>query len=91
MVPSEQAAAHVLVTNIGVTLRQIVLGEPDPALSAAVRDGTLAAITGTSSSGTDDPLAAAAEAAAARPEVLGADETRLLITWLRRLRDAPET
>lgn len=91
VVTSEQAAAHVLVTNIGVTLRQIILGEPDPALSAAVREGTLAAITGTASSGTGDPLAAAAEAAAARPEVLGADETRLLITWLHRLRAAPET
>ena len=35
--PPEQAAAHVLVTNIGVTLRQIILAKPDPNLSAAVR------------------------------------------------------
>lgn len=44
--PSEQAAAHVLATNIGVNLRQIILAEPDPELTRAVRDGTIAAITG---------------------------------------------
>ncbi|MFU0803924.1 MAG: Transcriptional regulator, TetR family [Pseudoclavibacter caeni] len=46
VVPSEQAAAHVLAANVGVTLRQIVLARPDPELSAAVRDGVIAAITG---------------------------------------------
>ncbi|MBW1640621.1 TetR/AcrR family transcriptional regulator [Microbacterium resistens] len=80
----ERAAAHVLVANIGVTLRQIVLAEPDPDLSAEVREGVLAAITGTAS-GRDDALAAAIEIAAASPGVLGAAETALLIEWLRRL------
>ncbi|SDG87746.1 TetR/AcrR family transcriptional regulator [Pseudonocardia oroxyli] len=84
VVPSEQAAAHVLVANIGVTLRQIVLATPDPALSAAVREGVIAAITGT---GTlrDDPLAAAMEIAAAHPDVLGRTQTTLLIEWLTAL------
>lgn len=80
----ERAAAHVLVANIGVTLRQIVLAEPDPDLSAEVREGVLGAITGTAS-GRDDALAAAIEIAAASPGVLGAAETALLIEWLRRL------
>src|SRR5699024_9395768 len=38
-VPPEQAAAHILATNIGVTLRQVILAAPDPALSRAVREG----------------------------------------------------
>ncbi|MFC0674884.1 TetR/AcrR family transcriptional regulator [Brachybacterium hainanense] len=88
VVPSAQAAAHVLVTNIGVTLRQIVLARPDPELSRAVREGTIAAITGTSP-GADGPrrdaLTEVTELAAAHPSVLGAAETRLLVEWLRRL------
>lgn len=84
VVPSEQAAAHVLVTNIGVTLRQIVLAAPDPELSRAVREGAIAAITGTGSV-CDDALGAVIELAAASPEVLGGAETRLLVEWLRRL------
>ena len=84
VVPSEQAAAHILVTNIGVTLRQIILAAPDPALSAAVREGAIAAITGTSP-GASDPLAATVEFAAAHPDVLGRAETQLLIEWLGRL------
>ncbi|MEY8566981.1 TetR/AcrR family transcriptional regulator [Corynebacteriaceae bacterium 7-707] len=38
-VPPEQAKAHILATNIGVTLRQIIQGSPDPDLSASVREG----------------------------------------------------
>lgn len=83
-VPAEQAAAHVLATNIGVTLRQIIQATPDPALSDAVREATLAAITGAGVR-TDSPLAAAIEIAAANPEVLGGTETRLLIEWLGML------
>ncbi|WP_237089996.1 TetR/AcrR family transcriptional regulator [Nesterenkonia sp. PF2B19] len=86
-VPSEQAAAHILVTNIGVTLRQIILAAPDPALSRAVREGAISAITGKGSRA-DDPLTCAIEHAAAHPDVLGRTETQLLIEWLRRLNDA---
>ena len=82
--PPEQAAAHVLVTNIGVTLRQIILAKPDPNLSAAVREGTIAAITGTSTQ-LDNPLAAAVEIAASRADALGVTQTQLLIEWLTTL------
>ena len=88
-VPSKQAAAHILVTNIGVTLRQIILASPDPALSRAVREGAIAAITGTGPQ-LDSPLAATVELAASRPEVLGKVETQLLIEWLGRLSRAGE-
>lgn len=88
VVPSEQAAAHVLVTNIGVTLRQIILTRPDPELSAAVREGAISAITGTTAA-TNEPLAAAREIAAARPEVLGRTQTQLLIEWLTTLAAEP--
>lgn len=86
VVSSEQAAAHVLVTNIGVTLRQIILAAPDPELSRAVREGAIQAITG---AGTAEghPLAAAIEFAAAHPETLGATQTQLLIEWLSTLHD----
>ena len=84
LVPSEQAAAHILVTNIGVTLRQIILAAPDPALSQAVREGAISAITGKGTRA-DDSLTTAIEFAAARPDVLGRSETQLLIEWLGRL------
>src|SRR5699024_9374018 len=83
-VPQEQAAAHILATNIGVTLRQVILAAPDPALSRAVREGVIAAITGMGSQ-PRTPLSAAVELAAAHPEVLGRAETQLLIEWLGRL------
>lgn len=84
LVPSEQAAAHILVTNIGVTLRQIILAAPDPGLSQAVREGVISAITGKGTRA-DDPLTTAIEIAAANPDVLGRAETQLLIEWLGRL------
>lgn len=84
LVPSEQAAAHILVTNIGVTLRQIILAAPDPGLSQAVREGAISAITGKGTRA-DDPLTTAIEIAAANPDVLGRAETQLLIEWLGRL------
>lgn len=84
VVSPEQAAAHILATNVGVTLRQIILAEPDPALSSAVRDGAIAAVTGTWGRSTD-PLGAAIEIAAAHRDLVGASETRLLIEWLRKL------
>lgn len=86
VVSAEQAAAHVLVTNIGVTLRQIVKGEKDPDLSTAVREGVIAAITGITPSETDnEPVRSLIESAAARPEFLGATETQLFIEWAQRL------
>lgn len=81
----EQAAAHILVTNIGVTLRQIILAEADPALSAAMREGAIAAITGASVA-SDTAVAEVVERAAAHPEILGATPTQLLIEWLGQLR-----
>lgn len=91
VVPPDQAAAHVLATNIGVTLRQIILAQPDPALSVAVRESTIAAITGTDARSAA-PLATAIEIAASQPEVLGQTQTRLLIEWLTRLAgQSPET
>lgn len=86
IVGSEQAAAHILATNIGVTLRLIILGEDDPELSAGVREGVLAAITGAGR--TDDGQRfghSIIERAAAHPEILGATETQLLIQWIGRL------
>lgn len=84
VVSSEQAAAHVLVANIGVTLRQIILAEADPGLSRAVREGVVVAITGTTTA-RSDALATAVEIAAADPDVLGRTETQLLGEWLRTL------
>lgn len=82
-VSAEQAAAHVLVTNIGVTLRQLVLDEEDRALSVAVREGVIAAITGSTSS--DGSGHALIELAAANVDVLGKTETQLFIEWAQRL------
>ncbi|WOC13019.1 hypothetical protein MP11Mi_21160 [Gordonia sp. MP11Mi] len=87
-VSPEQAAAHILVANIGVTLRGIVLAESDPELSAAVRDATIAGITGESGGrASSDDIRRIASLAANSPEVLGAAETALLCQWLRRLAD----
>lgn len=86
IVPPEQAAAHVLVANIGVTLRQIVLAQPDAELSQAVREGAIAAITGTGAV-RGEPLAAAIEIAAAHPETLGRTQTQLLVEWLTALHE----
>ena len=87
VVGHEQAAAHVLATNIGVTLRLIIQGRHDPDLSAGVREGVLAAITGTGQSepGGERLGHAVIERAAAHPEILGETETQLLIQWIGRL------
>lgn len=86
VVSAEQAAAHILVANIGVTLRQIILDAADPALSQAVREGAIAAITGTA---TGDVAGAfgreVVEYAAAHPDLIGRTETHLLIEWIARL------
>jgi AcrR family transcriptional regulator len=95
IVDPEQAAAHVLAANVGVTLRQITAGTPDPDLSGAAREATIAAITGVPTP--DRELGGVAEAAATLldrlPEAtphLDAPETRLLKKWLAILaRDDP--
>ena len=87
VVPPEQAAAHVLVTNIGLTLRLIIHALPEPELSAAVREGVIAAITGTGAI-QSDPVASAIEFAAAHPDTLGRTETQLLVEWLTKLDEA---
>src|SRR5699024_3690016 len=73
VVPAEQAAAHILVCNIGVTLRQIVLAEEDRPLSIAVREGAIAWITGTQNptNTIDGNVRALTELAAAHPDILG--------------------
>jgi AcrR family transcriptional regulator len=87
VVSPDQAAAHVLATNIGVTLRQIIQGRPDPELSAAVRDAVLAGITGAGTASTDDRDAVlrVARLASTDPSTLGKTETSLLVEWLHRL------
>lgn len=85
VVSPEQATAHILATNIGVTLRQIILDVPDPELSVLVREGVIRAITGTGREGDDLAAATVAEKAAAHPEILGDAETRLFLEWLRKL------
>lgn len=90
VVPSDQAAAHILACNIGVTLRQIVLAAEDRPLSVSAREGAIAAITGSGvqPSTLEGSVRALTEYAAANPAVLGEAETRLLASWLRRLGDA---
>lgn len=88
-VPPAQATEHILATNVGVTLRQIVQDAPDPALSAAVREGVISAITGAAEqddAASSHALSTVAELAAAHPDTLGPAETRLLQEWLQRLR-----
>ncbi|MDN6477743.1 TetR/AcrR family transcriptional regulator [Corynebacterium variabile] len=89
VVTPEQATAPILATNIGVTLRQIILDAADPGLSAAVREGVVRAITGTGREGDDLAAMTVAEKAAANPEILGAAETRLFLQWLKKL-NSPE-
>lgn len=92
VVSAEQAAAHVLAGCVGVTLRQIVDDRSDPALSAAMREATLAAITGVHGT-TDAAEAGVAESAASLYRALSGNEhtalaepeEALLKYWLLRL------
>ncbi|GAB08403.1 putative TetR family transcriptional regulator [Gordonia araii NBRC 100433] len=91
VVPEEQAVGHILAANIGVTLRQIILAQADPELSAAMRDGVIAAITGTPDVGTSVPreaLLVTLDHAVRNPAILGSAETALLADWLQRLVDS---
>lgn len=88
-VPYKQAAAHILTTNIGVTLRQIILAEEDRELSIAVREGVIAAITGQrESTGILNAIREVAEFTSAEPSALGRAETMLLLSWLKKLADS---
>lgn len=84
IVPPEQATAHILATNIGVTLRQIIQVQPDPELTRAAREAVITAITGEVSLEAH-PLTAAIRIAAEHRDVLGTSETQLLIEWLKKL------
>lgn len=90
VVDAEQATAHVLAANVGVTLRQIILDRPDPSLSRAMREATVAAITGTTTTeGPDHGAVTAAHALLAElPATTPAfepEELALLRAWLVRL------
>ncbi|QTI67273.1 TetR/AcrR family transcriptional regulator [Gordonia polyisoprenivorans] len=90
-VSAEDAAAHIIVTNIGVTLRQIILAQADRSLSDSVRDGAIAAITGVSSDSgrtASRAMHEVLEYVAANSHVLGGAETQLMIRWLQRLDQA---
>lgn len=88
VVAPEQAADHVLTANVGMTLRLIVTGEPDPELSAAVREATIAAITGGDGGGPGAAVGIGEAATAILRElpddngVIGHPETVLLKKWL---------
>ncbi|MBO9524163.1 MAG: TetR/AcrR family transcriptional regulator [Nocardioidaceae bacterium] len=90
-VPAEQAADHVLAANVGVTLFLITAEEPDLALSAAVRDATVAAITGLPEAQVVEPAPAGTlaqgllHALGDAEQQLGEAETALLRKWLRTL------
>ncbi len=83
-VPAETAVEIVSAASVGTTLRLIAGPDPDPDLSARVRDRVLATV-----STDDDGLAGHATALRAaleeRTELLGEAETNLLLSWLDRV------
>lgn len=89
VVDAAQATAHVLAANIGVTLRQIILAEPDPTLSRAIREATVASITGTGGTAGEGAVADAAQSLltvlSSGDGDLGTEELALLRVWLLRL------
>lgn len=90
-VPPEQAVGHILSTNIGVTLRQIIYRRPDPELSVAAREAVLSSITGVATvadSVARPTILGVLDFATGHPDVLGSEETALLSSWLRRLAEA---
>ncbi|RKE18807.1 TetR/AcrR family transcriptional regulator [Streptomyces sp. TLI_171] len=94
-IPTEQAAQAILAANVGVTLS--LLSQPqrfsDPALSTRVRDAVFAAcLTGSTppTSSAEDQVASAARQLEAQigqraGTALKAEETALLLLWLRAL------
>lgn len=99
VVAPDQAADHVLTANVGVTLRQIVTGQPDRELSVAMREATLTAITGSDGRGSTAAVGigeAATTILRDLPddnELIGHPETVLFKKWLAgiaRERDTTE-
>mgnify|MGYP001032061236 CR=1 FL=1 len=93
VVSPEQAAGHILATNIGVTLRQIISGRPDPELSAAAREAVISAISGATpvgAAGARPTILGVLDYAAGHPDILGPEETALLVSWLGRLAAAAD-
>src|SRR5699024_3082120 len=89
VVDSRQAAAHILATNIGLTLRLIILGAADLESWAGIRDGVLTSTAGTApaTAGGDEERfgPSVMEYAVSHPDILGKTETQLFVQWLRRL------
>ncbi|WP_258234080.1 TetR-like C-terminal domain-containing protein [Brevibacterium oceani] len=87
VVDSRQAAAHILATNVGLTLSLIILGHDDQELSVAIREGVLSSITGIAKTDRRDERLghSVIEYAVAHPEILGSTETQLLVQWTQRL------
>lgn len=86
VVSAEQAATHILTTIIGVTLRQIGLQVEDRPLTVEIREAVLAAITGTlGGASVPDSARELTEYVAARPDILGREETRLFTAWMKRI------
>lgn len=85
----EQAVAQVMAASTGVTLRQIVLDAPDPELSAAAREATVAAIAGDAAEVVHEGASSeASRLLAALPEVPAGftpAEAALLRQWLKAL------
>ncbi|WP_110205320.1 TetR/AcrR family transcriptional regulator [Nocardioides daejeonensis] len=96
-VTAEEAADHVLAANVGVTLFLITAEEPDLALSAQVRDATIAAITGIAPASPSESATGAdlarhlLHALAGAEKSLGPEEIALLRKWLRTLAESSRT
>lgn len=91
-VTAEQAAERILATLTGMVLHLIAATDPDPALSATMRDATYAGlrrsqVTVPAANGSEVATHAAALMAAVElePTAMPAEESGLLLKWLRRL------
>lgn len=97
VVSPQQAADHILAANVGVTLHLITSDRPNTSLSVAMREATLAGITGESqqrSEWTDGPNDVAHSATdllrilGHRNSPLAEPETVLLKKWLHTIAGA---
>ncbi len=91
-VSADQAAAHVLAAVIGVTLRQVADGTEDHGLSISMREATIAAISGASTTAPQNGDDLAGSAARLRSALrasanvpLAPQEAALLDHWLLQL------
>lgn len=84
-IPAQLAANHILAANIGATLSMITDADPDPALSASMREATINAVTGAASTGADtaaDHAARLLNRLTETERTLGKPEAALLRKWL---------